>query len=86
MLQRQAKASRSSPAGSVTVNGIRTRALAFTLRMAAPTSELTSAFMYAPREEVTGQSLFAQLGAPPTTTDTIGMRQYELGIAYQRRF
>jgi long-chain fatty acid transport protein len=49
-------------------------------------SELTSAFMYAPREEVTGQSLFAQLGAPPTTTDTIGMRQYELGIAYQRRF
>ena len=49
-------------------------------------SELTSAFMYAPREEVTGQSLFAQLGAPPTTTDTIGMRQYELGVAYQRRF
>jgi hypothetical protein len=35
---------------------------------------------------VTGQSLFAQLGAPPTTTDTIGMRQYELGVAYQRRF
>ncbi len=25
-------------------------------------------------------------GAPPTTTETIGMRQYELGVAYQRRF
>ncbi len=57
-------------------------------------SELTGAFMYAPREEVTGQSLFngfvnGQLppGAPPmNASETIGMRQYELGIAYQRRF
>ena len=57
-------------------------------------SELTGAFMYAPREEVTGPSLFngfvnGQLppGAPPmNASETIGMRQYELGIAYQRRF
>ena len=49
-------------------------------------SELTGTFMYAPREEVTGTSLFVPFGAPPTTTETIGMRQYELGIGYQRRF
>ena len=57
-------------------------------------SEVTGAFMYAPREEVTGASLLngfvnMQLppGAPPmNASETIGMRQYELGVAYMRRF
>jgi long-chain fatty acid transport protein len=45
-------------------------------------SEITGAFMYATHNSVTGQSLFVQFGAPPTTTETIGMKEYLLGIAY----
>lgn len=49
-------------------------------------SELTGAFMYAQNNSVTGQSLFVPLGAPPTTTETIQMKEYLLGIAYSRKF
>ena len=45
-------------------------------------SEITGAFMYALHNSVTGPSLFVPLGAPPTTTETIGMKEYLLGVAY----
>ena len=35
---------------------------------------------------MTGPSLFIGFGAPPTTTETIGMKQYLLGLAYSRKF
>lgn len=50
------------------------------------TSELTGAFMYAQSNSVTGPSLFVPLGAPPTTTETIRMKETLLGIAYSRKF
>jgi long-chain fatty acid transport protein len=46
------------------------------------TSEITAAFMYAQHNTVTGQSLFVGFGAPPTTTETIGMKEYLIGAAY----
>ncbi len=49
-------------------------------------SEITGAFMYAQHNEVTGPSLFIGFGAPPTTSETIGMKQYLLGLAYSRKF
>ncbi len=49
-------------------------------------SEITGAFMYAANNSVTGPSLFIGFGAPPTTTETIAMKEYLLGIAYSRRF
>jgi long-chain fatty acid transport protein len=49
-------------------------------------SEITGAFMYAKSNSVTGTSLFVGFGAPPTTTETIAMKQYQLGIAYTRKF
>jgi long-chain fatty acid transport protein len=49
-------------------------------------SEITGFFMYAAEDSVTGTSLFAGFGLPPTTTETIRMKQYELGIAYNRKF
>ncbi|CAG1010248.1 hypothetical protein BURK1_03764 [Burkholderiales bacterium] len=49
-------------------------------------SSLTGSFMYATRNDVSGTSLLVPFGAPPTTTETIGMKQYEAGIAYSRRF
>ena len=49
-------------------------------------SEITGAFMYAQNNSVTGPSLFVGFGAPPTTTETIQMKEYLLGIAYSRRF
>jgi len=54
-------------------------------------SEVTGSFMYAAQNSVTGPSLFAGnppngFGAPPTTTETIGMKQYLLGLAYSRKF
>jgi len=49
-------------------------------------SEITGAFMYAEKNSVTGTSLFAGFGLPPTTTETIEMKEYQLGIAYSRRF
>lgn len=49
-------------------------------------NEITGAFMYAQNNSVTGTSLFAGFGLPPTTTETIAMKEYLLGIAYTRRF
>jgi long-chain fatty acid transport protein len=51
-----------------------------------PQSEITGAFMYAQNSSVTGTSLFVPFGAPPTTTEKIEMKQYQLGIAYSRKF
>ena len=49
-------------------------------------SEVTGAFMYAQNNSVSGPSLFIGFGAPPTTTETISMKQYLLGVAYSRKF
>ena len=49
-------------------------------------SEITGAFMYAQNNSVTGSSLFVGFGLPPTTSETIAMKEYLLGIAYSRRF
>lgn len=49
-------------------------------------SEITGAFMYAANNSVTGPSLFVGFGLPPTTTDSIQMKEYQLGIAYNRKF
>jgi long-chain fatty acid transport protein len=46
------------------------------------TSEITGSFMYAQHNTVTGPSLFVGFGAPPTTTETIGMKEYLIGVAY----
>jgi len=51
-----------------------------------PQSEITGAFMYARNNSVTGPSLLQGFGAPPTTTETISMKEYQLGIAYSRKF
>jgi hypothetical protein len=49
-------------------------------------SEITGAFMYAQNNSVTGQSLLQGFGAPATTTETISMKETQLGIAYVRKF
>jgi long-chain fatty acid transport protein len=48
--------------------------------------EFTFAGMYAASNSVTGQSLFAAFGLPPTTTETIEMKEYLLGFAYSFKF
>jgi long-chain fatty acid transport protein len=50
------------------------------------TSEISAAFMYAQNNSVTGPSMFIGFGAPPTTTETISMKEYSVGIGYARRF
>jgi long-chain fatty acid transport protein len=53
----------------------------------ATNSELTVAFMYAPKQSVTGSSLFnGVLGAGAAGTEKIEMHEYSLGIAYGMRF
>jgi long-chain fatty acid transport protein len=49
-------------------------------------SEITTALMYAQENSVSGQSLFAQFGAPASTTEKISLSEYSLGIAYGRKF
>ena len=52
-------------------------------------SELTGALMYAPRQSVSGSSLFNSVpGFPPNAggTETIGMRQSQIGLAWGRKF
>jgi long-chain fatty acid transport protein len=49
-------------------------------------SEVTGAFMYAQNNSVTGPSLLIGFGLPPTTSETIQMKEYLLGIAYSRKF
>jgi long-chain fatty acid transport protein len=49
--------------------------------------EITGAFMYAPRNSVTGASLFnAVMGAGAAGNETIGMKQYSAGLGWTRRF
>jgi len=49
-------------------------------------SEITGAFMYAQNNSVTGTSLLVGFGAPPTTTETISMKEMQIGLAYSRKF
>jgi long-chain fatty acid transport protein len=49
-------------------------------------SEITGAFMYAQKNSVTGSSLFVGFGAPPSTMETVSMKEMQLGIAYSRKF
>ncbi len=49
-------------------------------------SEITGAFMYAANNSVTGPSLFVGFGLPPTTTDSVEMKEYQVGLAYSRKF
>jgi long-chain fatty acid transport protein len=50
-------------------------------------SEVTGSFMYAANNSVTGPSFFAPFNpALTTTTETISMKQYLLGLAYSRKF
>jgi long-chain fatty acid transport protein len=49
-------------------------------------SEVTGAFLYAKKNTVSGQSLFAQFGLPATTTEQISLSEYSLGAAYARKF
>jgi long-chain fatty acid transport protein len=52
-----------------------------------PRDEITGAFMYAPRNSVTGASLFnAVMGAGAAGNETIGMKQYSAGLGWTRRF
>ena len=57
----------------------------FTWRLDAK-SEVTGYALYAARNEVSGTSLLASLGAPPTTTETIRMKEYAIGLGYTARF
>jgi long-chain fatty acid transport protein len=60
--------------------------LGFTLAT-SPQSELTGALMVAPRQTVSGASLFnGVLGAGAAGNETIGMRQTSLGLAWSRKF
>ncbi len=58
----------------------------FTWAMSA-SDELSGSFMFAPRQTVSGPSLFnAVLGPGAGGNETIGMRQYSFGIAWSRKF
>ena len=49
-------------------------------------SEVTGAVVYAQNHSVSGPSLFIPFGAPPTTVDSIAMKQWLVGVAYSRKF
>jgi long-chain fatty acid transport protein len=50
-------------------------------------NELSGSFMYAPRQEVKGTSLFdLVLGPGAAGTETIRMYQYQIGLAYSWKF
>jgi long-chain fatty acid transport protein len=60
--------------------------LGFTQALGA-SSELTGAYMMAPRQTVTGASLFNNvLGAGAAGNETIGMKQQSIGIAWSMKF
>jgi long-chain fatty acid transport protein len=53
----------------------------------APKDELTGALMFAPRQTVTGPSLFNGLMGPGVGgNETIGMKQMQIGLAWSRKF
>lgn len=50
-------------------------------------NEITGAFMFAPRKSVTGASLFnALMGPGAGGSETIGMKQYSVGLGWTHRF
>jgi long-chain fatty acid transport protein len=49
-------------------------------------SEITTYLLYAAQNSVTGASLLVPLGAPPTTVETIKLRELAVGIGYNARF
>ncbi|NJD88161.1 MAG: long-chain fatty acid transporter [Betaproteobacteria bacterium] len=49
-------------------------------------AEITLYGLYAAENKVTGTSLFVPFGAPPTTTETIKLKEYTLGVGYTSRF
>jgi long-chain fatty acid transport protein len=49
-------------------------------------AEVTTYFLYASENSVSGSCLFVPLGAPPTTVQTIRMKEYSVGIGYTARF
>jgi long-chain fatty acid transport protein len=50
-------------------------------------SELNAAFMIAPRQSVTGSSMFnGIMGAGAAGNETIRMRQFSVGLGWSRRF
>ncbi len=58
----------------------------FTWAMSA-SDELSGSFMFAPRQSVSGPSLFnAVLGPGAGGDETVRMRQYSLGLAWSRKF
>ncbi len=58
----------------------------FTWAMSA-SDELSGSFMFAPRQSVSGPSLFnAVLGAGAGGNETVRMRQYSMGVAWSRKF
>ena len=53
----------------------------------AKDSELTTAFMIAPRQSVTGPSLMnALFGAPVAGNETIRMREFSIGLGWSKKF
>jgi long-chain fatty acid transport protein len=58
----------------------------FTWAMSA-SDELSGSFMFAPRQSVSGPSLFnAVLGPGAGGNETVRMRQYSMGVAWSRKF
>jgi long-chain fatty acid transport protein len=56
-------------------------------RALANNSELTAAFMIAPRQSVTGPSLMnVMFGAPVAGNETIRMREYSVGLGWSKKF
>jgi long-chain fatty acid transport protein len=53
-----------------------------------PVSEITGTFMYAANNSVTGASLINGFLPPgfPVSTETIQMKEYQVGVAYSRKF
>ena len=49
-------------------------------------SEALGFAMYAPTVTVSGTSLLVGFGAPPTTSETVAMREWSVGIGYARWF
>ena len=49
-------------------------------------SELSGAFMYAPRKSVTGASLFNAFMGGAAGNETTGMRHFSFGLAWNKRF
>jgi long-chain fatty acid transport protein len=49
-------------------------------------SEITAYGLYAASNTVSGTSLFVPFGAPPTTSETVQLKEYTVGLGYTARF